>query len=121
METWRAIEALQSLAQETRLKVFRLLVKAGPEGLTAGEIAAGLEVPAPTLSFHLNHLKHAGLLECRRAGRSLWYSVAFTQVQTLLAFLMEDCCQGRARVQESTAAMACCGDAKQGGGNACCG
>lgn len=121
METIQAIDALQSLAQETRLRVFRLLVKAGPEGLTPGEIAAGLEVPAPTLSFHLNHLRHAGLVECRRTGRSLWYSVAFGQVRDLLAFLMEDCCQGRAELRETNAAQACCGPTEEGISHGCCG
>jgi ArsR family transcriptional regulator len=95
METNYAIEALQSLAQETRLAVFRLLVRAGHDGMTAGEIAVALEVPGPTLSFHLKHLCHAGLLTCRREGRSLWYQVSFDQVRELLAYLMEDCCQGK--------------------------
>lgn len=95
METKSAIDALQSLAQETRLAVFRLLVRAGTEGLTAGEIAAELDVPGPTLSFHLKHLCHAGLIDCRREGRSLWYRASFAQVRDLLAYLMEDCCQGR--------------------------
>jgi len=94
METQHAINALASLAQETRLAVFRLLVKAGPQGLAAGEIAEALEVPAPTLSFHLRHLTHAGLLVSRRESRSIVYSVQFDGVQALLAFLTEDCCQG---------------------------
>lgn len=96
METSTAILALQSLAQETRLDVFRLLVKAGPEGLTAGALAKAAGVAGPTLSFHLSQLSHAGLLRRQRVGRSLWYSVNFAQVQELLEFLMEDCCQGMA-------------------------
>lgn len=95
METKTAIGALQSLAQETRLAVFRLLVRAGAHGLTAGEIATALNVPGPTLSFHLKHLCHAGLIDCQREGRSLWYRASFTRVRDLLAYLMEDCCQGR--------------------------
>ena len=98
METNHAIDALQSLAQETRLAVFRLLVRAGHDGMMAGEIAAALDVPGPTLSFHLKHLCHAGLLTCRRDGRSLWYSVSFEQVRLLLAYVMEDCCQGSPEV-----------------------
>jgi len=114
MEIKHATDALQSLAQETRLEVFRLLVKAGPEGLPAGDIGTTLAVPAPTLSFHLSHLRHAGLIECRRTGRSLWYSVSFGQVRGLLAFLMEDCCQGRpdlcgTATTDKEIPHACCG------------
>lgn len=108
MEINDAIDALQSLAQETRLEVFRLLVKAGPEGMPAGDIGVALSVPAPTLSFHLNQLRHAGLIDCRRDGRSLWYSVSFEQVRGLLAFLMEDCCQGRPELCGTTADESCC-------------
>lgn len=93
-----AIDALQSLAQETRLSVFRLLIRAGEEGMTAGDIASALEVPAPTLSFHLKHLDNAGLVMCRREGRSLWYSVSFGRVRGLLDYLTEDCCQGHPEI-----------------------
>ena len=110
METKAAIDALQSLAQETRLAIFRMLVQAGPEGMPAGDIGAALDVPGPTLSFHLNHLSHAGLIARRRDGRSLWYSVQFEQVRSLLAFLMEDCCQGRQEVC-GTSDDACCATA----------
>lgn len=98
MKTKAAINALQSLAQETRLGVFRLLVKAGPNGMPAGDIAAALDVPAPTLSFHLKHLAHAGLVERNRHGRSIIYSVRYDDVRALLEFLTEDCCQGRAEL-----------------------
>jgi DNA-binding transcriptional ArsR family regulator len=120
MEINDAIQALQSLAQETRLNAFRMLVTAGPEGLRAGELAAGLGVPAPTLSFHLNHLRHAGLIDCRRRGRSLWYSVAFGQVQALLAFLMENCCQGRPEICSTDTRPACCTGADVDFSDACC-
>lgn len=113
METQNVIEALQSLAQETRLDVFRLLVKAGPAGLMAGEISERLAVPGPTLSFHLSQLTHSGLLNRRREGRALWYSVDFAQVGTLLAFLMEDCCQGQAMVVP--------GSKTKGKSGGCCG
>lgn len=98
MEIKAAITALQSLAQETRLSVFRLLIRAGEEGMTAGDIATALDVPAPTLSFHLKHLDNAGLIACRRDGRSLWYTVTFSHVRDLLAYLTEDCCQGRPEI-----------------------
>ena len=119
MEIINAIEALQSLAQETRLGVFRLLVKAGPEGLMAGEIAERMDVPGPTLSFHLNILAAAGLLDRRREGRALWYSVNFGQVGALLSFLMEDCCQGQAELgaQVVCGEKSACGDKDDG----CCG
>jgi ArsR family transcriptional regulator len=107
MKILTAIEALQGLAQETRLEVFRLLVKAGHDGMPAGDIASALDVPAPTLSFHLNHLCNAGLIERRREGRSLWYSVHFEQVRGLLAFLTEDCCQGRPELCGVSAPAAC--------------
>lgn len=96
METPDAIDALAALAHDTRLAVFRLLVKAGPCGCAAGGIAQALDVPAPTLSFHLRHLTQAGLLTARRESRSIIYAVNFEHMQALLAFLTEDCCQGMA-------------------------
>jgi len=119
MEIKHAIQALQSLAQETRLAIFRLLVKAGPEGLAAGEIAQVLGIPAPTLSFHLTHLRNAGLLEQRRDGRSLVYSVSFSQMRDLLAFLMEDCCQGRSEICGGNEQCNATSE-EQGGPNVCC-
>lgn len=94
MKKSAAITALSALAQDTRLDVFRLLVKVGPRGLPAGEIGERLGLPGATLSFHLNTLKHAGLIRCRREGRSLIYSADFKAMNTLLAYLMENCCAG---------------------------
>jgi ArsR family transcriptional regulator len=94
METKAAIAALSALAQEARLTAFRLLVAAGPAGLPAGRIAEQLAVPANTLSFHLNHLKAAGLVSCRRDGRSLIYSADYTRMQELLGYLTANCCSG---------------------------
>ena len=88
------IEALAALAHETRLDIFRLLVRAGREGLPAGAIADELGVPATTLSFHLKELKSARVVDCRREGRSLIYSSAFETMNRLLAFLTENCCEG---------------------------
>jgi len=94
MEKQAVISALAALAQETRLDIFRLLVRAGPEGLPAGAIAEALEIPSATLSFHLKELKNAGLALCQRAGRSLIYSPDYAAVEGMVGFLTENCCQG---------------------------
>jgi ArsR family transcriptional regulator len=94
MEANSAIRVFAALAQGTRLSVFRLLVRAGDEGLSAGEIAEALSVPATTLSFHLKELSQAGLVEARREGRSIRYVLRAEQMREFLGFLTEDCCQG---------------------------
>jgi len=96
MEIKEAVVPLEALAQESRLGIFRLLVQAGPEGLPAGQIADSMSLPAPTLSFHLTQLKHAGLVACRREGRSLIYSADFGRMNSLLEFLTLNCCGGNA-------------------------
>jgi len=98
MKKEKTIAALAALAQESRLDVFRMLVQSGPEGLPAGEIGARLCVPSPTLSFHLNHLKHAGLVTCRRDSRSIIYSADFKAMTDLISYLMENCCRGQAEL-----------------------
>ena len=95
MEISAATFALRALAQDTRLKVFRLLVGQGPAGMPAGEIARALAVPHNTMSAHLSLLARAGLIAARRNGRSIIYAVDLAGTQALLSFLMEDCCQGR--------------------------
>jgi len=92
MEEQAVIVALSALAQESRLRVFRLLVTAGPAGLPAGQIAEELAIPTNTLSFHLSHLKNAGLVTVRREGRSLIYSAEFVQARAVVAYLNENCC-----------------------------
>ncbi len=87
-----AVTSLAALAQESRLALFRLLVKRGPEGYTPTELSEKLDVPAPTLSFHLKELQHAGLIEFRRNGRYLFYSPNFTHMDQLLEFLTDHCC-----------------------------
>ena len=98
MEIKNAIEALGSLAQESRLRVFRLLVNTGDEGMAAGEIAGRLEIPQATLSFHLNHLRNAGLIESRREGRSIIYVLKVDGFRELMTFITEDCCKGHAEL-----------------------
>jgi DNA-binding transcriptional ArsR family regulator len=95
MKSKNAIDALAALAQETRLAIFRLLVRQGPDGLPAGAIGERLEIPAPTLSFHLAQLNRAGLVASRRAGRSILYAADYRGMNALLTYLTEDCCQGR--------------------------
>lgn len=94
MESLLAVRRLSALAQEGRLSVFRLLVKAGTEGMAAGSIAQALDVPANTLSAQLNILSMAELITSRRDGRSIVYSVQFENMGTLMVYLVEDCCQG---------------------------
>lgn len=94
MEKTDAIAALAALAQESRLDIFRLLVQAGPEGLPAGQIGERLGLPSATLSFHLNQLKHAGLVTFRRESRSLIYMAQYPAMNALLGYLTENCCQG---------------------------
>lgn len=115
METSQAVRALASLAQETRLGVFRLLIARGPDGMAAGDIAAALDVPAPTLSFHLNHLANADLIAARRDGRSILYAVRPAGVQALVRYLVDDCCQGRPALCGLPESACCPPKAKRGG------
>lgn len=94
METENAVAALAALAQQNRLDVFRLLVRAGRDGLPAGQIAERLGIASPTLSFHLAQLRHAGLVEVRRDGRSLIYAADYDGMNELMGFLTENCCSG---------------------------
>ena len=96
METTDAVAALAALAQEHRLAVFRLLVQAGPEGLPAGQVADALELAPNTLTFHFDRLRSAGLVTVRRDGRSMIYAARFENMNALLGFLTENCCQGAA-------------------------
>ncbi len=95
MELLNAVGALGALAQQTRLAVFRLLVRAGPDGVAAGAIASRIGVEPATLSFHLKELVAAGLLTARRESRQIFYAADYDGVRALLAYLTEDCCQGR--------------------------
>jgi len=112
MTSTAALSALGALAHKSRLDVFRMLVKAGKEGMAAGQIAEALDCPASSLSFHLAHLTRAGLLEQKREGRSLIYTVSFDQFVALMGFMLEDCCQGRSEICAPLAEIArtvpCC-------------
>ena len=94
MESKTVIAALSALAHETRLAIFRALVRAGPEGLAAGELATTLNVAPSTLSHHLMLLDHAGIVTTRRQQRYIYYSVIHATVRNLLSFLIDDCCDG---------------------------
>ena len=94
MERTDAVAALAALAQDNRLRRVRLLVKAGPEGMPAGEIATALEIAPNTLTFHFDRLRSAGLVTVRRDGRSMIYAARFDAMNGLLTFLTENCCQG---------------------------
>jgi DNA-binding transcriptional ArsR family regulator len=113
MESNDAIKRLSALAQDSRLAVFRLLVKAGRDGVSAGEIARSLEITPNTLSAQLTVLANADLVTSRRAGRSIIYAADYDSMSELLLYLMEDCCQGRAEVcaplADAAARGACCG------------
>jgi len=87
-----AIACLGALAQESRLILFRMLVKRGPSGYTPSDLAAKTDIPAPTLSFHLKELQRAELIVVRREGRFLFYSANFAQMNELVGFLTENCC-----------------------------
>lgn len=107
MEENIVIRSLAALAHNLRLRVFRMLVVAGPEGLTPGAIAEQLDVPGATLSFHLKELMHAQLVTQERDGRNLIYRAEFEHMNTLLGFLTENCCQGEACLNTTPTACKC--------------
>lgn len=106
MNERQALSVLAALSQETRLRIVRLLVVAGKEGLAAGAIAERLGTAASTLSFHLKELDQAGLVRSRRESRSILYSAEYDALSELIRFLMEDCCAGRPEVCEPALAAA---------------
>ncbi|CAH1649050.1 Transcriptional regulator, ArsR family [Hyphomicrobiales bacterium] len=115
MREKQAIDAFAALSQETRLRIVRLLVTAGPEGLPAGAIGEAMDgASSSRMSFHLSHLEQAGLVESRRAGRSIIYTAAYPALSDLVEFLMRDCCQGHPEVcNPAVAALSsCCNPAK---------
>lgn len=105
MEEKAAVNALAALAQETRLRVFRILIEEGPSGLPAGAIAERLGVPPSTLSFHLAHLERAGLVRSTRLQRQVIYAADIDGTRRLLTFLTADCCQGHPEICGGLAAL----------------
>ena len=107
MEEKAAIVSLAALAQEMRLRIFRALIGAVPQGMTPGELSAMLDVPASTLSFHLKELTHSGLVTQERESRNLIYRPSISQMNELLGYLTAHCCQGSSC--EVVPASACAG------------
>ena len=115
MDEKQALDALGALSQETRLRIVRLLVTAGPDGMAAGAIGDAMGATSSRLSFHLTHLEAAGLVQSRREGRSIRYSAVYEALSGLIAFLMRDCCQGHPEVcNPAVATLAAC-DCTTGG------
>ena len=94
MDKDHAVAALAALAQDNRLAAFRLLVKAGPDGLPAGRVSDELGLAPNALTFHLDRLRAAGLVTARREGRSMIYAAQYDTMNVLLGYLTENCCQG---------------------------
>ena len=108
MNEKKAVTALAALAQEARLRIFRALVGAAPDGLTPSAISAMLDIPSSTLSFHLKELIHADLVTVERDGRSLIYRPSIQRMDALLGYLTDHCCQGRACAPSAARRRAAC-------------
>jgi DNA-binding transcriptional ArsR family regulator len=106
----KIIAALAALAHQHRLRIFRLLVKQGPSGMPAGEIADAIGISATNMSFHVKELDRAGLLRATRQGRFIRYAIDVDGMRELLTYLTEECCQGRPEL---------CGDAFLGASKVC--
>ena len=114
MEMKEAASVLSALAHDGRLAIFRLLVRAGPDGVRAGEIASAIGAPGSTLSANLNVLSYAGLIEGRREGRAIIYTARYERMRDVLAFLLDDCCNGDPAICmpliDIATRAACCAD-----------
>jgi ArsR family transcriptional regulator len=108
MKEGQAQTAFAALAQETRLRIVRMLVKAGPDGMAAGALADASDVSASNVSFHLKELEHSGLINARREARSIIYSADYKTLRGLIEFLMTDCCAGHPEICVPALAQACC-------------
>src|ERR1700693_4603883 len=112
MNKVQAVISFAALSQETRLGIVRLLVRAGPEGVPAGEVAERVGVSASNVSFHLKELERAGLIEARREARSIIYTARYETLSGLIGFLMKDCCAGHPEICAPVLADPCCVPAK---------
>lgn len=108
MNERQAQAAFAALSQETRLRIVRMLVKAGPEGMPAGAIAEKAEASPSNVSFHLKELEHAGLIGARREARSIIYSAQYEALSSLIQFLMKDCCAGHPEICVPAMENVCC-------------
>ena len=115
MEKEDALNALAALGQETRLDVFRLLVKAGKEGMTAGAVSDALGVRPNTLSTHLGALSRSGLVHAERDGRSICYRANLETMQGLVTYLLQDCCGGNPELCAPIASLVTGGGSSRGG------
>jgi DNA-binding transcriptional ArsR family regulator len=111
MKEGQAQIAFAALAQETRLRIVRMLVKAGPDGMAAGALAEASDVSASNVSFHLKDLEHSGLIKARREARSIIYSADYKTLRGLIEFLMKDCCDGHPDICVPALAQVCCAPA----------
>ena len=111
MNERQAVAVFGALSQETRLRIVRMLVKAGPLGMAAGAIAEEAGVAASNVSFHLKDLEHAGLVSSRREARSIIYSANYETLSALIQFLMKDCCAGHPEICAPVLAGTCCDSA----------
>jgi len=114
MKERQALPAFAALAQETRLRIVKLLVRAGEDGMPAGSIAEAVGTSASNMSFHLKELERAGLIASRRESRSIIYVAEYPTLGALIRFLMEDCCSGRPEVCAPVLAAPCCAAVRKG-------
>lgn len=115
MDERQALASFGALSQETRLRIIRMLVTAGPDGLAAGAIAEKAEVSATNVSFHLKELERSGLVTQQRASRSIIYSASYSALGELVRFLMEDCCAGNPEIcAPALDVAACCSPSAKG-------
>lgn len=108
MHESQARNAFAALSQETRLRIVRLLVQAGHDGMAAGAIAEAVDAAPSNVSFHLKDLERAGMVVPRRAARSIIYTADFDGLRDLIGFLMKDCCGGHPDICAPALADACC-------------